>query len=72
MAGGVFRIIELTGTSPNSIEEAVKNALSRTGQTVRHLRWFQVIETRGTIEEGQVGEWQVTLKIGFRVEETNE
>jgi len=69
MAGNVFKLIEMTGTSPNSVEEAVQNALARTGQSIRHLRWFEVVETRGTIAESQVDEWQVTLKIGFRVEE---
>jgi dodecin len=65
----VYRKIELTGTSPNSIEEAVQNAISRSGEAIRHMRWFEVIETRGTIVEGKVGEWQVTVKIGFHVEE---
>lgn len=65
----VYRKIELTGTSPNSIEEAVQNAISRSGEAIRHMRWFEVVETRGTITEGKVGEWQVTIKIGFHVEE---
>jgi flavin-binding protein dodecin len=68
----VFRKIELTGTSPNSIEEAIQNAIARSGETIRHLRWFEVVETRGTIENGKVGEWQVTIKIGFHVEEKHE
>jgi dodecin len=65
----VYRKIELTGTSPNSVEEAVQNAISRSGEAIRHMRWFEVVETRGTIVEGKVGEWQVTVKIGFHVEE---
>jgi len=69
MDGSVYKLIEMTGTSPNSIEEAVQNALARAGQSIRHLRWFQVIETRGTIVDGKVGEWQVTIKVGFKVEE---
>lgn len=69
MAGSVYKLIEMTGTSPNSIEEAVQNALARTGQSIRNLRWFEVVETRGTIDDGKVGEWQVTVKIGFKVEE---
>ena len=69
MAGSVYKLIEMTGTSPNSIEEAVQNALARTGQSIRHLRWFEVMETRGTIDDGKVGEWQVTVKIGFKIEE---
>ncbi len=65
----VYRKIELTGTSPNSIEEAVQNAIARSGEAIRHMRWFEVVETRGTIVEGRVGEWQVTVKIGFHVED---
>ena len=70
MAGGVYKLIELTGTSPNSIEEAVQNAIARSGESIRELRWFNIVETRGTIaDDGRVGEWQVTVKIGFRIEE---
>jgi dodecin len=65
----VYRKIELTGTSTNSIEEAVQNAIGRSGEAIRHMRWFEVVETRGTIDNGRVGEWQVTVKVGFHVEE---
>jgi dodecin len=68
MAGGVFKIIELAGTSSTSIEDAVQNAISKAGETVREMRWFEVIETRGMIDNGGVLEWQVTIKIGFRIE----
>jgi dodecin len=68
MAGGVFKIIELAGTSPTSIEDAVQNAISKAGETVRGMRWFEIIETRGMIDNGGVLEWQVTIKIGFRIE----
>jgi dodecin len=69
MESNVYRLIELTGTSPNSMEEAIQNAIARSGKTVRHMRWFEVVETRGTIDGGRVAEWQVTVKIGFHVEE---
>ncbi len=69
MPDHVYKTIELVGSSPNSIEEAVQNALTRAGKTIQHLRWFQVVETRGHIEEGRIGHWQVTLKVGFRLEE---
>jgi flavin-binding protein dodecin len=69
MADAVYKLIELTGSSPNSMEEAVQNAIARAGRTVREMRWFEVVETRGTIENGQVGDWQVTVKIGFRIED---
>ncbi len=64
----VYKLIELTGTSPNSIEDAVQNAVSRSGESIRNMRWFKVVETRGTIENGKIGEWQVTVKIGFHLE----
>ena len=69
MAHHVYKHIELTGTSPNSIEEAVQNALAKAGQTVRNMRWFVVTETRGYIENNAVSHWQVTLKIGFTLED---
>ena len=67
--GSVYKMLELTGTSTTSIEDAVQTALARAGETVRHMRWFTVEETRGTVEDGKVGEWQVTIKIGFKIEE---
>jgi len=67
MKDKVYKIIELTGTSTTSIEEAVNNALKRAGETIKGLSWFQIIETRGNIEENQVNHWQVTIKVGFEV-----
>jgi flavin-binding protein dodecin len=64
----VYKLIELTGTSSNSIEDAVDKALERAHQTLKNLCWFQVIETRGSITEGKVKHWQVTIKVGFVVE----
>jgi dodecin len=69
MPDHVYKKIEIVGSSPNGLEEAVQNALARAEKTVRNMRWFEVTETRGMIEEGKVGEWQVTLKIGFTLEE---
>ncbi len=68
MNGDVFKLIELTGTSATSIEEAVQNAIARAGVTVRLMRWFEVVETRGALDNGKVSEWQVTIKIGFKIE----
>ena len=62
-------MIELTGTSTVSIEDAVGRAIKRAHKTLKNLCWFQVVETRGNIEKGRVHHWQVTLKIGFAVEE---
>lgn len=69
MADSVFKKIELTGTSSKSIEDAVNNALARAGKTVSALRWFEVTETRGAIKDNKVSEWQVTIKIGFKIED---
>ncbi len=68
MNSDVYKLIELTGTSETSMEEAVQNAISRAGESVRQMRWFEIVNTRGTVENGKVGEWQVTIKIGFKIE----
>ena len=67
MKDPVYKLIELTGTSTASIEDAVDKAIKRAHKTTKNLRWFQVIETRGNIEKGKVHHWQVTVKIGFAV-----
>ena len=69
MSHHVYKLIEVVGSSTSSLEDAVNNAVARTSQTIRNLRWFEVTQTRGTIEEGKVTHWQVTLKIGFTLEE---
>ena len=69
MPDHVYKKIEIVGSSPSGFEEAVQNALARAEKTVRNMRWFEVTETRGGIDEGKVAEWQVTLKIGFTLEE---
>ncbi|NOZ08031.1 MAG: dodecin domain-containing protein [FCB group bacterium] len=68
MENNVYKLIELTGTSPDSIEDAVNNALKQAGKTVRNMRWFTVEETRGAIHENGVSQWQVTIKVGFTLE----
>lgn len=67
MKDKVYKIIELTGTSTSSIEDAVNTALKRAGKTIQNLSWFEVVETRGNIEKNQVQHWQVTIKVGFAV-----
>ncbi|GGX94305.1 hypothetical protein GCM10007160_22400 [Litchfieldella qijiaojingensis] len=64
----VYKHIELTGSSTESIEDAVSQALARASQTLHDMRWFEVVETRGHIEQGRVAHWQVTLKVGFTLE----
>ncbi len=68
MSNHVYKKLEIVGSSPNSIEEAVANAVSQASQTVRGLRWFEVVETRGDIIDGKIAHWQVTVKIGFALE----
>lgn len=68
MKNHVYKLIELTGTSTKSIEDAVNTAIKRAGKTIKNLRWFQVTETRGDIDKNQVAHWQVTVKVGFTVE----
>lgn len=69
MSDRVYKKIEITGTSAVSIEDAVKNAVARAAKTVRTMRWFEVVETRGRIDDNKVTEWQVTLKIGFALDD---
>lgn len=65
----VYKLIELTGTSTTSMEDAVNQAIQRAHKTIQNLCWFQVVETRGNIEKGRVRHWQVTIKVGFSVED---
>ena len=68
MADHTYKKIELVGSSPKGLEDAVKNALARAKKTIRNIRWFEVTETRGYLEDGKVAHWQVTLKVGFTLE----
>jgi hypothetical protein len=68
MSDHVYKVIELTGTSNVSVEEAVNGAIARASKTIRNMRWFEVIETRGSIDGGKVGEWQVSIKVGFTLD----
>ena len=68
MSEHIYKKIELVGSSPKGFEEAGENALSRASQTIRNMRWFEVMETRGQIADGRVNHWQVTLKVGFTLE----
>jgi flavin-binding protein dodecin len=69
MSDHVYKSIELTGSSSTTVEDAVQNAITKAAKTMRNMHWFQVMETRGHIEEGKVAHWQVTLKVGFRLED---
>jgi len=69
MSNHTYKMIEIVGTSPVSSDEAVKNAIAHAAKTIRNMRWFQIAETRGHIENGAVAHWQVTLKIGFTLDD---
>ncbi|MCP3386627.1 dodecin [Bradyrhizobium sp. CCGUVB4N] len=64
----VYKILELVGSSETSIEDAIKNAISRASKTVREMKWFEVVQTRGHIENGAVRHYQVTLRVGFTLD----
>ena len=69
MSDSVYKIIELTGTSKTTIEDAVNNALEKAAKTVHKMAWFEVVETRGRIDNNHVEQWQVTIRLGFLVED---
>jgi dodecin len=69
MRDHVYKTIELTGSSATSSDDAVRNALARAAKTVRGMRWFEVLESRGHIERDKVDHWQVTIKVGFTLED---
>jgi len=68
MSDHVYKKIELTGSSSVGIQEAIENAVLKASQTINNMRWFEVIETRGHIDDGKVAHWQVTIKVGFTIE----
>lgn len=65
----VYKILDLVGSSETSIEDAIQNAISRASKTIREMKWFEVVQTRGHIENGAIGHYQVTLRVGFTLEE---
>lgn len=69
MSEHIYKKIELVGSSKIGMEDAIQNAVAKAGETIRNLRWFEVIETRGQIENGQIAYWQVTPKVGFTIED---
>jgi flavin-binding protein dodecin len=69
MTEHIYKKVEVVGSSPNGLQEAIENAISKASETLRNLRWFEVVDTRGQIEEDKVAYWQVTLKIGFTIDD---
>ena len=69
MSNHTYSISEIVGTSTQGVDDAVRNGIAKASQTLRHLDWFEVKEIRGHLEEGKIADWQVTMKLGFRLEE---
>jgi dodecin len=69
MSDHVYKYIELTGSSKTSMQHAIETAIARAAKTVRGMHWFEVTDTRGYVEDGKVAYWQVTVKVGFTLEE---
>lgn len=65
----VYKMLEIVGSSTSSSDDAIRNAIARASKSVRHMDWFEVVETRGHIQDGKVAHFQVTLKVGFRLED---
>ena len=69
MVDHTYKIIELVGTSPESVTDAIQSAISKASTTIRNIRWFEVVQVRGDVSDGRVGHYQVTLKVGFTLED---
>lgn len=69
MADHVYRVTEIVGTSPDGVDAAIRNAVGRAGRTLRNMDWFEMTEIRGHLADGAVADWQVTVKIGFRLDD---
>ena len=72
MSNRTYRVIEIVGTSPDGMDAAIRNGIERASKTIRDIDWFEVTDTRGEIEDGRVAHFQVTLKVGFRLEQPDE
>lgn len=68
MSNHVYKTLELTGSSPSGVEDAVSAAIAKANETIRNMQWFEIVETRGHIQDGKVAHWQVTIKVGFTLE----
>jgi flavin-binding protein dodecin len=70
MSNHTYRVTEIVGTSPDGVDQAIRNGITRASQTLRNLDWFEVTQVRGQLDEGDIAHWQVGLKVGFRLEES--
>ncbi|MGO7983543.1 dodecin, partial [Rhizobium johnstonii] len=72
MSNHTYRVTEIVGTSPESIDTAIRNGISRASSTLRNVDWFEVVSVRGEVDDGAVAHFQVTLKVGFRLDDLSE
>lgn len=70
MTNHTYRVTEIVGTSPEGVDQAIRNGVERASQTLRNLDWFEVTEVRGQLDDGRIAHWQVTMKVGFRLEDS--
>ncbi len=70
MTDHVYRVTEIVGTSPDGVDAAIRNGLTRASQTLRHVDWFEVVSVRGHVEDNEIHHFQVTIKVGFRLEDS--
>ncbi|HMA31252.1 MAG TPA: dodecin [Casimicrobiaceae bacterium] len=68
MTAHTYKLVELVGSSPSSSDDAIRNAIAKASATIKHIDWYQVIESRGHVVDGRIAHFQVTLKVGFRIE----
>ncbi|MGW6903338.1 dodecin [Streptomyces sp. NPDC054940] len=69
MSNHTYRVTDIVGTSPDGVDQAIRNGITRASQTLHNLDWFEVTEVRGQLDDGQIAHWQVTMKVGFRLDE---
>ncbi|MER5936619.1 MULTISPECIES: dodecin [unclassified Streptomyces] len=70
MSNHTYRVTDIVGTSPDGVDQAIRNGITRASQTLRNLDWFEVVEVRGQLDGGDIAHWQVTMKVGFRLDES--
>lgn len=69
MTDHVYKSVELTGSSPDGVQKAIENAIARASETIRNVRWFEILQVRGQVEAGKIAHWQVTMKVGFTLDD---
>ncbi|CAM5607798.1 MULTISPECIES: dodecin [Streptomyces] len=70
MSNHTYRVTDIVGTSPDGVDQAIRNGIARASQTLRNLDWFEVTDVRGQLDGGDIAHWQVTMKVGFRLEDS--